>query len=126
MTIAQAFNSFWASFGMPAYEENCVPTGDEAPAFPYITYQYVFDGMGNQTVLSASVWTRTESPKQAEEKTEEIAKALANKKRYILPVNGGAVIFRPGTPFAQMMGDDSDNLVKRMVLNIEVQFANVF
>lgn len=126
MTHAQAFYSFWASFGIPAYEENSVPTGDDAPAFPYITYQFAMDGYDAQTVLTASVWYRSSSPRQVEEKTAEIAAALQNKKRRLLLLDKGAMLLRPGLPFAQLMGDESDDLIKRMVLNVEVLFVNTF
>lgn len=126
MTHAQALNDFWSSFGLTAYEETSVPTGDDAPDFPYITYQYAFDGMDSQNVLTASVWYRSNSPRQVEAKTMEIMAALSDKKRSILPVDKGAVILRQGTPPAQLMGDESDNLIKRMVLNVEALFMNTF
>ena len=41
MTREQAIFDFWNSFNIPAFEENSVPTGEDAPAYPYITYQLV-------------------------------------------------------------------------------------
>lgn len=40
MTATRVLNSFYSSFGLPAYDENSVPTGENAPAFPYITYSF--------------------------------------------------------------------------------------
>ena len=31
MTKAAAIYNFWAGFGIPAYEENSVPSGEDAP-----------------------------------------------------------------------------------------------
>ncbi len=118
MTKAAAIYQFWNSFGLMAYEENTVP--DDA-AFPYITYQLVTDSFDREIPLTASIWYRSESWAGINAKTEEISQTISRGGK-IIPCDGGAIWFKRGQPFAQNMGDESDNLIKRKYLNIAVEF----
>lgn len=120
-TKAATIYEFWNSFEMPAYEENSVPTGEDAPKFPYITYQLVTDSLGNEVAMSASIWYRGTSWVEANAKTEEISQRIG-RKGAVLDCNGGKVWIKRGTPFAQNMGDESDNLIKRKYLNITAEY----
>lgn len=120
-TKAATIYEFWNSFKMPAYEENSVPTGEDAPKFPYITYQLVSDSLGNEVVMTASLWYRGSSWVEANAKTEEISQRIG-RKGAVLDCNGGKVWIKRGTPFAQNMGDESDNLIKRKYLNITAEY----
>ena len=121
MTKAAALYNFWSGFGLPAYEETSVPTGEEAPAFPYITYQVVTDGFGGDVALTASVWYRSESWLEANAKAEEIGEYIGRGGR-VIPCDGGAVWLKRGQPFAQSMGDDADNMIRRKYINITAEF----
>ena len=118
MTKAAAIYQFWNSFGLTAYEENTVP--DDAK-FPYITYQLVTDSFDREIPLSASLWYRSESWTAINAKTEEISKKISRGGK-IIPCDGGAIWLKRGQPFAQNMGDESDNLIKRKYLNITAEF----
>lgn len=118
MTKAAAIYKFWSSFDLTAYEENSVPTG--AP-FPYLTYQLITDSFGNSIPLTASLWYRSESWLEANAKAEEIAQSIGRSGKVIV-CDGGAIWLKRGTPFAQSMGDSSDNLIKRKYLNITAEF----
>ena len=120
-TKAATIYEFWSSFEMPAYEENSVPTGEDAPKFPYITYQLVTDSLGNEVAMTASLWYRGTSWIEANAKTEEISQRIG-RKGAVLDCNGGKVWIKRGTPFAQNMGDESDNLIKRKYLNITAEY----
>lgn len=120
-TKAATIYEFWNSFEMLAYEENSVPTGEDAPEFPYITYQLVTDSLGNEVAMSASIWYRGTSWVEANAKTEEISQRIG-RKGAVLDCNGGKVWIKRGTPFAQNMGDESDNLIKRKYLNIAAEY----
>ena len=120
-TKAATIYEFWNSFEMPAYEENSVPTGEDAPKFPYITYQLVTDSLGNEVAMTASLWYRGTSWLEANAKTEEISQRIG-RKGIVLDCNGGKVWIKRGTPFAQNMGDESDNLIKRKYLNITAEY----
>ena len=118
MTKAAAIYQFWNSFGMTAYEENSVPV--EA-AFPYITYQLVTDSFYREIPLTASLWYRSESWTAINAKTEEISQKISRGGK-IISCDGGAIWLKRGQPFAQNMGDESDDLIKRKYLNITAEF----
>ena len=118
MTKADAIYQFWSSFGLTAYEENTVP--DDA-AFPYITYQLVTDSFDREIPLTASLWYRSESWTGINAKTEEISQRISRGGK-IISFDGGAIWLKRGQPFAQNMGDESDNLIKRKYLNITAEF----
>ena len=118
MTKAAAIYQFWSSFGLTAYEENTVPTD---AAFPYITYQLVTDSFDREIPLTASIWYRSESWAGINDKTEEISQKISRGGK-IIPFDGGAIWLKRGQPFAQSMGDESDDLIKRKYLNITAEF----
>lgn len=121
MTKEAALYNFWSMFGLPAYEENSVPTGEDGAEFPYITYQVVTDSFGNDVALTGSVWYRSTSWKEANAKAQEISNMLS-LGGVTLACDGGIIWLRRGIPFAQSMGDDSDDLIKRKYLNITAEF----
>ena len=118
MTKAAAIYQFWNRFGLTAYEENSVP--DDA-AFPYITYQLVTDSFDSEIPLTASLWYRGESWTDINAKTEEISQKISRGGK-IIPCDGGVIWLKRGQPFAQSMGDESDDLIKRKYLNITAEF----
>ena len=118
MTKAAAIYQFWNSFGLTAYEENTVPTD---AAFPYITYQLVTDSFDHEVPVTASLWYRSERWTAINSKTEEISQKISRGGK-IIPCDGGAIWLKRGQPFAQNMGDESDNLIKRKYLNITAEF----
>ena len=118
MTKAAAIYQFWNSFALTAYEENSVP--DDA-AFPYITYQLVTDSFDRELPLTASLWYRSESWTAINAKAEEISQTISRGGK-IISCDGGAIWLKRGQPFAQSMGDKSDDLIKRKYLNITAEF----
>ena len=118
MTKAAAIYKFWSSFGLTAYEENTVPTD---AVFPYITYQLVTDSFDREIPLSASLWYRSESWTGINAKTEEISQKISRGGK-VIPCDGGAIWLKRGQPFAQNMGDESDDLIKRKYINITADF----
>lgn len=128
MDKAQTINNFWSSFGIPAYDESSVPTGDNAPNFPYITYSYADDSFGDMIPLTASVWYRETSWENITNKVKQIGDKIS-RGGIILPCDGGAIWIVRGTPFSQRMASDftsrvenADTTYKRISINIQVQF----
>ena len=117
MTKAAAIYNFWNSF-LTAYEENSVPTD---ATFPYITYQLVTDSFDTDVQMTASIWYRGSSWIEANAKAEEISNYIG-RGGVFLNCDGGKIWIKRGTPFAQNMGDDTDNLIKRKYLNITAEF----
>ena len=118
MTKAAAIYQFWSSFGLTAYEENTVPTD---AVFPYITYQLVTDSFDHEVPVTASLWYRSESWTAINAKTEEISQKISRGGK-VISCDGGAIWMKRGKPFAQSMGDESDNLIKRKYINITAEF----
>ena len=118
MTKAAAIYQFWSSFGLTAYEENTVPTD---AAFPYITYQLVTDSFDREVAATASLWYRSESWTAINAKTEEISQKISRGGKS-MACDGGAIWLKRGQPFAQNMGDESDDLIKRKYINITAEF----
>lgn len=118
MTKAAAIYQFWSSFGLAAYEENTVP---EDAAFPYVTYQLVTDSFDREAAATASLWYRGESWTAINAKTEEISAHIGLGGK-IIKCDGGRIWIKRGQPFAQNMGDESDDLIKRKYLNIVYEF----
>jgi hypothetical protein len=126
MTKAAAIYKFWNSFGIKAYEENTVIDADEdgnpvEPTFPYITYQLVTDSFDREVSATASLWYRGESWTAINAKTEEIAQHIGLGGK-IIKCDGGRIWIKRGQPFAQNMGDESDDLIKRKYLNLTVEY----
>ncbi len=118
MIKAAAIYQFWSGFGLPAYEENTVPTDAE---FPYITYQLVTDSFDREVAATASLWYRGESWLPACQKEEEIS-AYIGLGGKIIKCDGGRIWIKRGQPFAQNMGDENNGLIKRKYLNLTFEF----
>ena len=126
MTKAAAIYQFWNSFGIKAYEENTVIDADEEgnpvePTFPYITYQLVTDSFDRDVAATASLWYRSESWTAINAKAEEISAHIGLGGK-IIKCDGGRIWIKRGQPFAQNMGDESDDLIKRKYLNLTVEY----
>ena len=118
MTKAAAIYQFWSGFGLTAYEENTVPTD---AAFPYVTYQFVIDSFDREVAVTASLWYRDESWTAINAKTEEISAHIGLGGK-IIKCDGGRIWIKRGQPFAQNMGDESDDLIKRKYLNVNIEY----
>ena len=125
MTNAEVQYDFWASFKLDAYDETSVP--DEktrialnGKAFPYLTYETADDSFENEVPASASLWYRSTSWADITAKAKEIKSAIG-RGGIILRTDGGALWLKRGTPFAQRMSDTDDS-IRRMVLNVTVEF----
>lgn len=124
MTKAAAIQEFWGSFGLAAFEENAVPTGEDKPEFPYITYELATDDLGNETAMTASLWYRGSSWVPANAKADEVGARLG-LSGVRLVCDGGYIWLRRGTSFAQSMGDPDDNMIRRKILNIDAMFLTI-
>ena len=123
MTKAGALYNFFSSFGIEAYEETLVPTGDEAPKFPYLTYPLITDSFDREVILPFSLWYRSEASLLAlNTKTEEISQRIG-RGGIFLKCDGGKIWIKRGSPFAQTMsGDADDKTIRRKYINITAEF----
>ena len=122
MTKASALYNFFSSFDIEAYEETLVPTGEEAPKFPYLTYQLITDSFDNEVLIPVSLWYRSEASLFAlNSKTEEISRRIG-RGGVFLDCDGGKIWIKRGSPFAQTMSDPEDNTIRRKYINITAEF----
>ena len=120
MDKMQALNKFWNGFGIPAYDENTVP--DNAK-LPYITYEASTSDFGNTLAQTASLWYRDSSWQAITLKEQQIADFITRGGRSIAYSDGGMWI-QKASPWAQRMNDPSDDMIRRIVLNVTVEFLD--
>ena len=118
MTKAASIHEFWSSFGLTAYEENTVPYD---AAFPYITYQLVTGSFGQEVQAAASLWYFSESWVDINAKTEEVSQEIGLGGK-IIKCDEGRIWIKRGSPFAQNMGDEGNDLIRRKALNISIEY----
>lgn len=114
----QALQQFWESFGLPVYDENTVP--DEAE-MPYITYEASTANFDRPLFLSAQIFYYSPSWKEICNKADEIAKYIGFGYK-ILKIDGGYLYIQQGSPFSQKMPDQSNDMIRRMIINISCEF----
>lgn len=121
MDKARALDQFWSSFGLLAFDEN---SGyDEKVGIPdqYITYEVQTGNFGDPVALTASLWYRSASWAEISRKAEEIAAYIGYGGRTIT-IDGGYMWIKLRSPFAQRMPVEQEDGIRRIVLNITVDF----
>lgn len=122
MTKFQALQKFFSSFGIPAIEENSFYSSETTPDFPYITYpiQTSFF-LGGECILNPSVWYKSYSWQEPEQKVSEISQAIGTGGK-LVPCEDGYIWIQRGEKFCIPMGDASDKFIRRMYLTVTVEF----
>lgn len=121
MTKAGALYQFFSAFGLPAFQEDSVPTGADKPDYPYVTYELATGSWGSgQIPLAASVWDRSTSLARVTQEAERIAQALVDG--VALRYDGGGIRLWIGTPDIRYSGDSADDMVKRAMINIMTEY----
>ena len=122
MTKYEAFYQFYSQFGLPAYEENSVPSGDDFPGYPYLVYEVQLNSFSDtDTALSFSIIDRTDSLIDSYEKSGEIA-AYISRGGKVIAIDGGYMRIYRGSPWAQVQRDPNDEKVKRLYHTVNVAF----
>lgn len=117
MDREQAYNQFWNSFDIPAYDTNTVP--QDAP-LPRITYDVAISDFDTPTSLMASIWLRSTGWKEI----TAIARRIENKLSeggQMVSYDDGAIWIKKGYPFLQRMSDPDDT-IRRIVVIVEVEY----
>lgn len=118
MDAVHALQSFWSGFGIPAYNENTVPTN---ATLPRITYEVQEGYFGQTFSLSASIWYRSHSWEEINAKLNEIANAITRGGRFIL-IDDGALLIRRDPNWATPMTDPDDTAIIRYRLAYELEY----
>lgn len=122
----KALHAFWSSFGLPAYDQYTVPTGEEAPEFPYITYTVQTDSIGSTVSIEGDLWYYGTSWNEISAKADEIAQRLQNMHPPTIQLDHGRLFLNPGTPFAQRMSDPDNDMVRRIYLNLTAEYFTAY
>lgn len=117
MDKAQAYQSLWGRFGIPAYNELSVPDGAKTP---YITYQTIYDSCDESVYPTASLWYKDTSWLKIDAKLKEISKEISEMDD--IPLDEGFMSVDTNNPFAQPLEDDENRDMKRYVLSVRVEF----
>lgn len=120
MNKIQALHSFWSGFGLKAYDETSVP--DDAQ-LPYITYEVSSDEFGSALAQTASLWYRGSSWADITAKEAQIADEIGRGGK-LVPYEDGAFWINKAHPFSQRMEEPSDEMIRRIVINVTVEFLN--
>ena len=120
MDKLQAYHNFWSDFGWKAYDETSVP---DTAVLPYITYEASVDYFGSELALTASLWSRSTSWVDITAKEKQIAEVIGDGGK-LIPYTNGAFWIKRGNPWAQRMSEASDDSIRRIVLNLTIEFIN--
>ena len=119
MDKARALQAFWNRF-LLAYEDLTIP---DTATLPYITYSGAYASLDEPVGLSANVWYRSPSWADAKKKAQEIGEAIG-RGGVVIPFNDGAIWITRGIPFSQPMDDPEDDMIRRMYLNVMVEYLS--
>lgn len=130
MNKQQAYNKFWSSFGLLAFEENSVPEdsviealikgGAAASKYPYITYQVITDDLDHPIYPTASIYDRSTSWERADKLANTISATIT--KMGTIKLDNGRMFITKGNPYAQHMPEEGDRTIRRIVLNLAIEF----
>ena len=130
MNKQQAYNFFWNKFGVLAFEENSVPddeaisamikAGQASSKYPYITYQVITDDISGTVFPTASIWDKSNSWERVDLLSNTIAEYI--QKMNTISLDNGRMFITKGSPFAQHMSEEGDSSIRRIILNLGVQF----
>ena len=130
MNKQQAYNAFWGGFGVLAFEENSVPddetfaalikAGVVASKYPYITYQVLTGDLGSSVFPTASIWDKSSSWERVDTLSNNISAYIQGMNT--IKLDNGRMFITKGMPFAQHMGEDGDPYIKRVILNLGIEF----
>lgn len=117
MDREQALHQFWGGFDVPAYDSSTTP--DNAP-FPRITYDATINEFGIPTSLYGSIWDKNTSWGRIIGLAHKIDSRLS-EGGCVVAYDGGVLWIKKGNPFQQRMGDPDDT-IRRIIVNIEVEY----
>lgn len=119
-TKAGAFMA-WLSDFAPAYACGNVPVGAESPYFAIEWAEGAFAD-GDVSVL-VNLWAKTDSEAAPNAVVAEVSKSLGVGCK-LIPCDGGAMLVKRGSPFAQAV--EADGEWRRRYINLDIEFITSF
>ena len=130
MNKQQAYSAFWSGFGILAFEENSMPSDDVinamikagaiASKYPYITYQVLIDDLDHPVFPTASIYDKSSSWERADVLSNLISNRIQTMDT--IKLDNGRMFITKGTPFSQHMREEGDSSIRRIVLNLGIEF----
>lgn len=130
MNKEQAYNAFWSEFGVLAFEENSVPddeiiqrlidAGLAESKYPYIAYQVIVDDLDHPVFPTASIYDRSNSWERSDILANTISRAIQNSQT--IKLDNGRMFITKGSPFAQHQLENGDMNIRRVILNLGIEF----
>lgn len=130
MNKQQAYNAFWSGFGVLAFEENSVPddkvidslikAGVAKAKYPLITYQVLTDDIDHPVFPTASIWDRSSSWERSDLLANEISEYIQGMDT--IKLDNGRMFITKGSPFSQHQLESSDTNIRRIILNLGIEF----
>lgn len=120
MTPEASINQFLSGFGIPAYASTSVP---EDATYPYLTYDLVIGRGWNsgEVNMPVNLWFRTESEAIPNAKVRQIEQVLRDGGMQV-PCDGGVLWIKKGSPWAQAVREEGDDMIKRRYVNVNVEY----
>ncbi len=113
-SVFKALYSFFSQFA-PAYAEGAIPTEAE---MPYIVYSISVPELFESTVLTASIYSKSNGFLEAVGIAGQISRAVKICKKLPLE-DGGSILLYQGSPFVMNVGN-YDERVRQLYLNIQI------
>lgn len=129
MNKQQAYKAFWSEFGVLAFEENSVPTQDvieslaqnlNLPSDRYIAYQVLTDDLDHPVFPNASIYHRSTSWETLDTLSNLISARIQNMNT--IKLDNGRMFITKGTPFSQHQEESGDSNIRRIILNLGIEF----
>lgn len=130
MNKEQAYSEFWSGFGVLAWEENSMPddetiqslidAGVAEAKYPYIAYQVIVDDLGHPVFPTASIYDRSTSWKRVDELANVISERI--QKMNTIKLDNGRMFITKGSPFMQPQMESEDMNIRRVILNLGIEF----
>jgi len=119
MSKASALHEWFSGFGITAYEETSVKS---SAAMPYLTYTYATgDFDSGEVPIIVNLWYQSDSNVAINAKAEEIYTKIGRGGVHV-PVMGGTIWLKRGSPFSKPLSDPSDANIRRRYINITAEF----
>nr|DAU58511.1 MAG TPA: hypothetical protein [Caudoviricetes sp.] len=118
MTKEAALYGFFSGFGIPAFATQ----SPADTALPYLVYEPNTAAYGDgEVVIVVNLWYHGEREDVINAKAREISQKIGMGGIY-LPCDGGAVIIRRGTPFAQAQSDAADDKIRGRYITLTAEY----
>ena len=117
MTQDKALYAWFNNF-MTAYVNTAVP---ETVDFPFMTYEYVSGGWGDENVaIAVNMWFNTDSEAVPNTKAADLRKYIETND--MIECDEGYIWVMTGEPWCQSLQDEEQPSIKRRYINITLNY----